>query len=249
MANTSNKGASQKVALITGANKGIGLEVARQLGRNGCTVLVAARNAKLGREAAAKLQIQEIDARFVELDVTRRGTVEAAAALIAKDFGKLDILVNNAGIVDPGDGPPSAANLEAVERVFQTNFFGALSVAQAMLPLVRKSPAGRIVNVSSGLGSLAFNADPKWVNTPWVLIGYCASKAAMNMLTVQLASELRDTPIKVNSAAPGYTATDMNQNRGTQTVEEGAAEIVRLALLRADGPSGGFFDSAGSRAW
>jgi NAD(P)-dependent dehydrogenase (short-subunit alcohol dehydrogenase family) len=240
---------SKKIALITGANKGIGLEVARQLGRNGCIVFAAARNPKLGQEAAAKLKMEGIDARFVELDVTRRETIGAAAALIEKDFGKLDILVNNAGIIDPGDGPPSTAHVEAVERVLQTNFFGALTVAQAMLPLVRKSGAGRIVNVSSGLGSLTFNADPKWQNTPWVLIGYCASKAAMNMMTVQLANELRDTPIKVNSAAPGYTATDMNQNRGTQTVEEGASEIVHLSLLPADGPSGGFFDSAGRRAW
>lgn len=241
--------ASKKIALITGANKGIGFEVARELGRDRCTVLVAARNAKLGREAARKLQGEGLDARFVELDVTRRDHISAAAAQIEKDFGKLDILVNNAGIVDPADGPPGSANIEAVERVFQTNFFGALSVAQAMLPLLRKSAAGRIVNVSSGLGSLAFNANPQWINSPWVLIGYCASKAAMNMMTVQLANELKDTPIKVNAAAPGYTATDMNQNRGTQTVAEGAAKIVRLALLPADGPSGSFSDSAGPKPW
>lgn len=241
--------ASKKIALITGANKGIGFEVARELGRNGCTVLLAARNAKLGRDAARKLQGEGLDARFIELDVTRRDQISAAAAQIEKDFQRLDILVNNAGIVDPGDGPPGSANIEAVERVFQTNFFGALAVAQAMLPLLRKSAAGRIVNVSSGLGSLAFNANPQWINSPWVLIGYCASKAAMNMMTVQLANELHGTPIKVNAAAPGYTATDMNQNRGTQTVEEGAAEIVRLALLPSSGPSGSFSDSAGPKQW
>lgn len=240
---------SKKVALITGANKGIGLEVARELGRKGCTVLAAARNPKLGREAEAKLKKEGLDGRFVELDVTRRATIEAAASLIEKDFAKLDILVNNAGIVDTADGPPSTADLAAVERVFRTNFLGALSVAQIMLPLLRKSAAGRIVNVSSGLGSLAFNSDPKWINSPWVLIGYCASKAAINMMTVQLANELRGTPIKVNSAAPGYTATDMNQNRGTQTVEEGSVEIVRLSLLPADGPSGGYFSSEGPKQW
>jgi len=243
------KAASKKVALITGANKGIGFEVARQLGRNCCTVLVGARNPALGREAAAKLHDQGADARFLDLDVTRRETVEAAAQFIEKDFGKLDILVNNAGAVDPGDGPPSVANLAAVERVFQINFFGALSVAQVMLPLVRKSPAGRIVNVSSGLGSLAFNSDPNYIKSSYNWIGYCASKAAMNMLTVQLAYELRNTPIKVNSSAPGYTATDMNHNRGTQKVEQGAAETVGLSLLPADGPSGGFFSSAGPKPW
>ncbi|HTV60924.1 MAG TPA: SDR family oxidoreductase [Verrucomicrobiae bacterium] len=240
---------SKKIALVTGANKGIGFEVARQLGRNGCTVFVGARNLALGREASAQLQKQSLDARFVELDVTRRDTVEAAAALIQKDFGRLDILVNNAGIVDPADGPPSAASLDAVERVFQANFFGALSVAQVMLPLLRKSAAGRIVNVSSGLGSLAFNADPQWQNVSYTLIGYCASKAAMNMLTVQLAYELRHTPIKVNSAAPGYTSTDMNQHRGTQTLEQGAAETVRLSLLPSDGPSGSFSSSEGPKPW
>lgn len=244
MANT-----SKKVALITGANKGIGLEVARQLGRNGCTVLIGARNPSLGRDAAEKLQNQGLDARFVELDVTRRPTIEAAAERVEKDFRKLDILVNNAGIVDAADGPPSVANFAAVERVFQTNFFGALSVTQLLLPLLRKSPAGRIVNVSSGLGSLAFNADPTYVNSSYNWIGYCGSKSAMNMLTVQLAFELRNTPIKVNAAAPGYTATDMNHHRGTQTVEQGAAETVRLALLPSNGPSGGFFASEGPKPW
>ena len=139
---------SNKIALITGANKGIGFEVARQLGKQNCTVLVGARDAKLGEEAATKLKNEGIDARFVQLDVTRRDTVEAARAKIEREFGRLDILVNNAGIADRGgDGPPSGADIDAVSRTLQTNFVGALAVAQAMLPLIRKSAAGRIVKI------------------------------------------------------------------------------------------------------
>jgi NAD(P)-dependent dehydrogenase (short-subunit alcohol dehydrogenase family) len=190
-----------------------------------------------------------LDAVFVELDVERPETIEHACSAIAKEFGRLDILVNNAGVADPADGPPGTASLDAVHRVLQTNFLGALAVAQIMLPLLRTSPAGRIVNVSSGLGSLELNGRPNWEFAPFKLIGYCASKAALNMLTVQLAYELRDTAIKVNSAAPGYTATDLNGHRGTQTIEQGATVPVRLALLPADGPTGGFFSASGSEPW
>jgi NAD(P)-dependent dehydrogenase (short-subunit alcohol dehydrogenase family) len=191
----------------------------------------------------------QLDVRFVPLDIVARESIAAAAALIARDFGRLDILVNNAGIRDPADGPPSTASLEAVERIFTTNFLGALAVAQALLPLLRKSAAGRVVNVSSGLGSLQLNGDPAWEFAHVKRIGYCASKAAVNMLTVQLAYELRETPIKVNSADPGFTATEGNAYRGRQTVEEGATETVRLALLPADGPSGGFFATPGPEPW
>jgi NAD(P)-dependent dehydrogenase (short-subunit alcohol dehydrogenase family) len=147
------------------------------------------------------------------------------------------------------DGPPSVANLEAVQNTMQTNFLGALAVTQAVLPLLRKSSAGRIVNVSSGLGSLTLHSNSKWEYASIKPIGYSASKAAMNMFTVQLAWELRDTTIKVNSADPGYTATDLNGHSGTQTVEEGAAETVRLSLLPEDGPTGGFFRTAGPDPW
>src|ERR1700749_93630 len=201
---------SNKIALITGANKGIGFEVARQLGKQKCTVLVGARNRKLGEEAAAKLKTEGIEALFVELDVTNRETIEAARAGIEKQFGRLDILINNAGIADRGgDGPPSAANVDAVSRTLQTNFVGGLAVAQAMLPLIRKSVSGRIVNVSSELGSITGYGDPNWKFAPVKFIGYSASKAAMNMMTSQLAAELPDTHIKVNAVNPGYTATDL----------------------------------------
>jgi len=240
---------SKQIALVTGANKGIGFEVTRRLGMAGMTVLLGARNAALGEAAAARLRGEDLDVRFVELDVVRLATIDAAASKIAADFQRLDVLVNNAGINDPADGSPGSADLAAVRRVIETNFLGAVAVTQAMLPLLRKAPAGRIVNVSSGLGSLTWNADPNWEYAPVKLLGYNASKAAMNMLTVQLAYELRGTAIKVNSADPGYTATDLNGHRGHQTVEQGAAETVRLALLPPDGPTGGFFDASGPDPW
>ena len=240
---------SNKIALITGANKGIGYEVARQLGKQQCTVLIGARDAKLGEEAAAKLKKEGIDARFVALDVTNRKTIEAARTQIEKDFGHIDVLINNAGINVPGDGPPSKVDLDAANRVMQTNFLGALAVAQLMLPLVRKSAAGQIINVSSELGSITGHSDPNWKFASVKFIGYCASKAAMNMMTAQLAAELRDTKIKVNSVNPGYTATDLNNNQGPQTIEEGSAEIVRVALQGEGGPTGQFLETGGTIPW
>lgn len=236
-----------KIALVTGANKGIGFEVARQLAAAGCLVLLGARNAAAGNEAAGKVAAEGLDVRYIQLDVTKFATIASAAKTIAADFGRLDILVNNAGVNDRGDGPAPTAQPDAVERVLRTNFLGALAVTQAMLPLLRKSKAGRIVNVSSGLGSLTRSGQSNPSSTN--LIGYSASKAAMNMLTVQLARLLGDTPIKVNSAAPGYTATALNDFRGTQTIPEGAAEAVRLALLGDDGPTGTFSERAGVVPW
>ncbi len=240
---------SNKIALITGANKGIGYEVARQLGKQNCTVLIGARDVKLGEEAAAKLKKENIDARFIQLDVTNRDSIKAANTKIEKEFGRLDILVNNAGINVRGDGPPSSADVDAVIRVIQTNFIGALAVAQAMLPLIRKSAAGRIVNVSSELGSITGFGDPNWKFASVKFIGYCASKAAMNMMTAQLAAEVRDTNIKVNAVNPGYTATDLNNHQGPQTIEEGSAETIRAALLADDGPTGQFLETGGRLPW
>jgi NAD(P)-dependent dehydrogenase (short-subunit alcohol dehydrogenase family) len=238
-----------RVALITGANKGIGYEVARQLGERGVTVLVGARDAGLGESAAARLRADGADASFIAIDVTKPGTIAAAAETIRERHGRLDILVNNAGITQKGDGPPSVADPEAVRRVLEVNFFGVLAVTQAMLPLVRQSAAGRIVMVSSGLGSLAFNADPGWAFAAVKPLGYNGSKAILNMMTVQLAWELRDTPIKVNTVNPGYTATDLNNNQGTQTLAEGAAETVRQALAPDDAATGGFVQTGGVVPW
>ena len=238
-----------RIALVTGANKGIGLEVARQLAACGCSVLLGARNKALGQEAAATLQREGSDVRYLSLDLDDRATIEAAAGEIEKDFGHLDILVNNAGIAAQGDGLPSSVSLDAIERSFRVNFLGSVAVTQAMLPLLRKALSARIVNVSSGLGSLTKSGDPAWVHVASKYLGYAASKAALNMLTVQLAYELRDTSIKVNSVDPGYTATDLNQHRGTQSIPEGAVEIIRLALLPDDGPTGTFTDRHGIVPW
>lgn len=240
----------KKVALVTGANKGIGLEIVRNLANAGCIVLLGSRDAGRGREAVKGLeQSGQKDVRFLEIDVTQDETVKAAARKIESEFGRLDILVNNAGVNLRGDGLPGTADVGVVEKIFDTNFFGALRVAQAMLPLLRKADAGRIVNVSSGLGSLTCNSDPQWMGYDVKYIGYNASKVAMNMLTVHLAYEVRETKIKVNSANPGYTKTDLNDNQGTQPVEVGAIEATRLALLGEDGPTGQASSKDGPEPW
>jgi len=239
----------RRVALVTGANKGIGLEVARQLGKLGHLVLLGARDLALGEAAAATLGAEGIEVRVLQIDLVKPETIRAAAAAIGADYGRLDTLVNNAGIGDPTDGPPSSAGIAAARRIFDTNFFGTVEVVQAMLPLLRKSAAGRIVNVSSGLGSIAFNSDPNWAFTSYKFLGYSASKAALNMLTAQLATELKGTTIKVNSADPGYTATDLNQQRGHQTIPQGAAAAIRLAVLSDEGPTGGFFSADRAEPW
>jgi len=239
----------KRIALVTGANKGIGFEVVRQLAASGCAVLLGARNKALGRDAAATLKREGRDVRHLPVDLDDPSTTAAAAMRIEADFGRLDILVNNAGIAAPGDGLPSSVSLDAIERDFRVNFLGTVAVTQAMLPLLRRATSANIINVSSGLGSLTKSGDPAWTHVAAKFLGYAASKAALNMLTVQLAYELRDTSIKVNSVDPGYTATDLNQHRGTQTIPEGAAEIVRLALTAGDGPTGTFSNAKGIVPW
>lgn len=239
---------SKSVALVTGANKGIGWEIARQLAERGMIVLAAARDATRGKKAAEELR-KAGDVRFVQLDVDDPKSITSAAEYVSKELGRLDVLVNNAGIVDAKDGPPSTADIASVRRVFDTNFFGVLATTQAFLPLVRKSKAGRIVNISSGLGSLTLNADPTWDYAAVKILGYNGSKAALNMLTVQLAYELRDTSIKVNTINPGYTKTDLNGNQGYQTLAEGAEAAVRAATLGDDGPTGAFFNKDGDDPW
>ena len=230
-------------------HKGIGLEVARQLAASGCSVLLGARNKALGEEAAATLKREGYDVRYLSIDLDDPATIAAAAREVEADFGHLDILVNNAGIAAQGDGLPSNVSLDAIERDFRVNFLGSVAVTQAMLPLLRKASSANIVNVSSGLGSLTKSGDPAWTHVAAKFLGYAASKAALNMLTVQLAYELRDTSIKVNSVDPGYTATDLNQHRGVQTIPEGAAGIIRLALLADDGPTGTFSNAQGIIPW
>jgi NAD(P)-dependent dehydrogenase (short-subunit alcohol dehydrogenase family) len=239
---------ADKIALITGANKGIGKEIARQLGALGMTVLIGARDPQRGEEAAAELKANGTDAYAIVLDVTDPATIDAAAAKIGAEYGRLDVLVNNAGIALDG-GPFGALTLDTLRLTYETNVFGVFAVTQAFLPLLKNSAAGRIVNMSSGLGSLAANSDP---NSPYAAIkplAYNSSKAALNMMTVILAAELKDCGIKVNAADPGYVATDLNRHSGPRTVEQGATEPVRLATLPEDGPTGGYFDENGPVAW
>ena len=239
--------ASARVALITGANQGIGFEIARQLGKQGILVIASARDKQKGLAAVAKLQQEGAKAQSLVLDVTAQPTIDAAAAEVEREFGKLDILVNNAGIVTERT-PPTKSQIENFRKTFETNVFGLVAVTQAFLPLLRKAPAGRIVNVSSALGSLTSVSAPqsRFDNS---YLAYGASKAAVNSVTISFARELKDTAIKVNAAAPGYTATAMNNFAGTQTVDQGAIAAVRLATLPADGPTCGFFDKDGVVPW
>jgi NAD(P)-dependent dehydrogenase (short-subunit alcohol dehydrogenase family) len=237
------------VALVTGANKGIGFEVSRSLAKAGMTVLLGSRDKVRGEAAVAKLADEGLDVKLIHLDLSNTESIQAAAESIESQFQKLDVLVNNAGIIDRLDGAPSLADLDAVRNVFETNFFATALVTQAMLPLLKKSESARIVNVSSGLGSLTLNSDPNHFTSGYTLLGYNASKAALNMLTVLLANELKESGILVNAANPGYTATDINGNQGHQTVEEGASETIRLALLPPDGPTGGLTDRFGVVPW
>jgi NAD(P)-dependent dehydrogenase (short-subunit alcohol dehydrogenase family) len=233
-----------KVALVTGANKGIGHAIASELAARGITVLVGARDAVRGESAAKRIAG---DARAIALDVTRADSIAAAATRIGREFGRLDILVNNAGIAV--SGPPSTARLHDVRAVFETNVFGVIAVTQAMLPLLRAASAARIVNVSSRVGSLTAITDPAFPLRGIGGVAYGPSKTALNAVTVAFARELEGTTIKVNLACPGHTATDLNGHSGSRTVSEAAQEPVRLALLGPDGPTGTFSNDAGSIPW
>jgi NAD(P)-dependent dehydrogenase (short-subunit alcohol dehydrogenase family) len=241
------------IALVTGANKGIGFEIARQLAVAGMTVLLAARDLQRRDQATAALRSGGLDVRPVTLDVTGPASVQAAAQQVGADFGRLDVLVNNAGIAGSGAGRPGTADLDAVRAVFETNVFGVMRVTNAMLPLLKRSAAGRIVNVSSGVGSMGYMTNPDhYMSRLRAVAAYPASKAALNALTVQYAKELRPLGILVNAAAPGACATDFTRNLGmaiTRTAADGAAIAVKLATLGPDGPTGGFFDDSGPVPW
>jgi len=241
----------QKIALITGANKGIGFEIARQLGAKGIIVLIGVRDQARGDEAARRLQSEGIEASAVHLDVTEQATIDSAACFIDETYGKLDMLVNNAGIsLREGRVPPSELDVEVFRKTYETNVFGVFAVTKAMLPLLRRSDAGRIVNLSSPVGSLSLNSDPLsfYAQMP-PLLAYCSSKTAVNAITVFFASELRQTKIKVNAVSPGYVATDLNDHNGFLTPQQGATLPVTFATLPADGPTGGFFEADGGVPW
>jgi NAD(P)-dependent dehydrogenase (short-subunit alcohol dehydrogenase family) len=238
---------TEQIALVTGANKGIGFEIAQSLGRDhGMTVLIGARDETRGKEAADKLGPFAVPVR---LDVTEPASAEALAAQIRQQYGLLDVLVNNAGILLERGNLPSATPVELLRATYETNVFGVVTVTNALLPLLRQAPAGRIVNLGSGLGSLAFTSDPGHVFGQNPLLAYNSSKSALNAVTVAYAAELRGTAVKVNAADPGYCATDLNFHSGPRTPTQGATAAVRLATLPADGPTGGFFDEGGPVPW
>jgi NAD(P)-dependent dehydrogenase (short-subunit alcohol dehydrogenase family) len=225
-------------ALITGANKGIGLETARQLAARGMTVLLGARDVSRGAAAERELRAEGHEARFVHLDVTDDKLIAAAAALIDAEYGHLDVLVNNAGIASMG-GAPSATSLDGLRAILETNVLGVIAVTNAMLPMLRRAARARIVNVSSEVGSITLVSDH--ANPMWAMpasVPYPVSKAALNMVTAMYAKELLEAGILVNAANPGYCATDLNGRTGFRSPSEGAEVSVTLATLPADGPTG-----------
>ena len=241
-----------KVALITGANKGLGLETGRQLGKLGYTVLLGSRDVLKGEVAARQLRDDGVDARVLKLDVTKQSDIDAAASQIESDFGKLDVLVNNAGVmIEKGwtKNTTSETTVENLRATFDANLFAVFAVTKALLPLLMKSEAGRIVNVSSILGSVSLQATKGSPTYSTKLFAYNASKAALNMLTISLAHELRKTKIKVNSAHPGWVKTDLGGSAAPMSVVDGAKTEVELAILGEDGPTGGFFHAGKEIAW
>lgn len=241
---------TKPIALITGANKGIGFETARQLAREGVYVILASRDGAQGTAAAQRISDEGNGAEAVVLDVTDTATIEAAARSIEKKHGRLDILVNNAGImVDAFDKAPSEQGLDLWRRTFDTNLFGVVATTNAFLPLIRKSANGRIVNVSSILGSMGANVDPQSAFYNFKIPAYNISKTALNAWTVHLAYELRETPIKVNSAHPGFVKTALHGVDAPMSPEEGARTSVKLALLGNDGPTSSFFHGEEVQPW
>ena len=239
---------SQTVALVTGANKGIGYEIAAGLGALGWSVGVGARDEGRLASAVEKLRADGVDAFAVPLDVTDDASVAAAAALLEERFGRLDVLVNNAGITGGMPQNPTEVGMDQVRRVVETNVLGPMRTINALLPLLRRSASPRIVNMSSGVGSLTRQSDPDGDTGP-ISGAYSPSKTYLNAVTVQYAKELRGTGILINLGCPGYVATDLNGHRGHRTPEQGAAIAIRLATLPDDGPSGGYFEDAGEIPW
>jgi NAD(P)-dependent dehydrogenase (short-subunit alcohol dehydrogenase family) len=241
----------KRIALITGANKGLGLEMARQLGRAGVTVVLAARDPQKGEAAAEELRGEGIDAQALKLDVTNKKDHAAATAFLNERFGRLDILINNAGISAEGlgSGKVSTTTEDVIHQTFETNFFAPVALTRVLLPLLKRSAAGRIVNRSSILGSQTLHADPASPIYDFKSLSYDSSKAALNSFTIHLAHELKDTKIKVNSAHPGWVKTDMGTDAAPMEIPEGGKTGVELALLDENGPTGGFFHLGQRLPW
>jgi NAD(P)-dependent dehydrogenase (short-subunit alcohol dehydrogenase family) len=234
-----------KVALVTGANKGLGFEIARQLGQQGVTVVLGVRDNAKAEEAAKKLKAEGIDAHAVKLDVTKEADVAKLPAFFESKFGRLDILVNNAGVALDFGG----VTRDTFRQTYEANVIAPYFITEALLPLLKASPAGRIVNHSSIMGSMTVMSDPNSFSPEMAVPAYCASKAALNMLTVTTARTLEGTNVKVNSAHPGWVKTDMGSDRAPMEVLDGAKTAVALALLPDDGPTGGFFHMGENLPW
>jgi NAD(P)-dependent dehydrogenase (short-subunit alcohol dehydrogenase family) len=252
-----NEKRNGKIAFITGANRGLGLETARELGKFGIVVVLGSRDSKKGEAAAAKLQDEGITAESLGFDVNKLRDHQKAYDYFAKKYGRLDILVNNAGVLKESQisptgstpNPVSAVSPEILRETFETNFFAPVALTQKLFALIRKAPAGRIVNVSSILSSLTLHSDPKSPIYPFKTFAYDASKVALNAFTVHLAYELRDSKIKVNSAHPGWVKTEMGGPNAPMEVSEGGKTSAQLATLAEDGPSGGFFHLGQPLPW
>src|SRR6476646_4440167 len=241
---------TKKIALITGANKGIGLETARQLAKQGITVVTGARDEAKSSQAAEKLRQEGLDAHGIVIDVNDAARIQKAADRIEREHGRLDILVNNAGVMlDDAKKKPSEQSLEVWRKTFDTNLFGLIATTQAMLPLLRKSDAGRIVNLSSILGSIQLHATPGSPIYDTKMAAYNVSKSAVNAFTVQLAYELKDTPMKVNAAHPGWVKTEMGGEGATMEISDGAKTSVALATIGADGPNGAYLHMGEPLPW
>lgn len=241
---------TKKVVLITGANKGIGFETAKQLAKLGYFVYIGSRDRSNGLKAVEALKDMGLnDVDVLEIDVANTRSIEDAKAELTSKTTQLDVLINNAGISGAMPQDASSVSLDNIKLVYETNFFGAVQVSQQFLDLLKKSSAPRIVNVSSDLGSLTNHNNPEYPFYQVKLTAYCTSKTALNAFTVMLAYELKDTSFKVNSVNPGFTATDLNGFTGAQTVEEAAKIIVKYATLDETGPTGGFFGIDGAIDW
>jgi NAD(P)-dependent dehydrogenase (short-subunit alcohol dehydrogenase family) len=238
-----------KNAVVTGANKGIGREVARRLATNGFKVWLGARDAERGTTAMQELRAEGLDIQWLPIDVTNDESVAAAVRTVGNESPRLEVLVNNAGVAIHYDRPPSEQAMADIKATYEVNVFGAIRVTQAFLPLLLAAPAARIVMVSSHSGSIGRALDSARPSSSVNMLGYGSSKTALNAITVSFAKALADRGVRVNAAAPGYTATDLNGHKGPRTVQQASEIIVRLATLGADGPTGGYFDDDGPVAW
>jgi NAD(P)-dependent dehydrogenase (short-subunit alcohol dehydrogenase family) len=246
----------KKVAFITGGNRGIGLQTARDLAKLGIHVIIGSRDKSKGEAAASSLRSEGVTADAIVCEVTNPKDHQAVYEYLNKKFGKLDILINNAAVMldrDPedfgGENRTSRTSQEILRKTFDANFFAPVALTQTLLPLIRKSPAGRIVNLTSILGSLTLHSDPKSPIYNAKNFAYDSSKAAINVFTIELAHELKDTPIKVNSAHPGWVKTDMGGVNAPMEITDGSKTSVQLATLPADGPTGGYFHMGERLPW